>query len=154
MTILDDDQQNEDEQLDLSAPETRPTGRWNSMGVPGERSKDFRNALRRLAGMLGPMWVVLAIVVVIAVTSATLNVFGPRVLGHGTDIIISGVESGQGINFGELHHTLYVALVLYEFPEHSSEIAEYVVTPALVRHRLFARGKKVLRKDDSRRETA
>ncbi len=44
--------------------------------------------------------------------------------------------------------------VLYEYPEHAGEIAEYVVTPELVRHRTFHRGKKVLRKDDVRRETA
>jgi ATP-dependent Clp protease ATP-binding subunit ClpX len=44
--------------------------------------------------------------------------------------------------------------VLYEFPEHAGEISEYVVTPELVRHRLFARGKKTLRKDETRRETA
>ncbi|HVR75401.1 MAG TPA: ATP-dependent Clp protease ATP-binding subunit ClpX, partial [Planctomycetota bacterium] len=44
--------------------------------------------------------------------------------------------------------------VLYEFPEHVGEISEYVVTPELVRHRLFTRGKKTLRKDETRRETA
>lgn len=45
--------------------------------------------------------------------------------------------------------------VLYEIPDHVEEIAEYVVTPELVRHRTFNRGKKILRgKEDSRRETA
>jgi ATP-dependent Clp protease ATP-binding subunit ClpX len=45
--------------------------------------------------------------------------------------------------------------VLYEFPDHAHEVSEYVVTPELVRHRSFQRGKKVLRKDqDIRRETA
>jgi ATP-dependent Clp protease ATP-binding subunit ClpX len=46
--------------------------------------------------------------------------------------------------------------VLYELPEHASEIAEYIVTPDLVRYRAFNRGKKVARKDkdDPRRETA
>ena len=44
--------------------------------------------------------------------------------------------------------------VLYEFPDHVSEVVEYVVTPDLVRHRSYNRGKKVTRKDDSRRETA
>ena len=44
--------------------------------------------------------------------------------------------------------------VLYEYPEHVKEIGEYVVTPELVRHRMFAKGKKVLRKPEGRRETA
>jgi len=43
--------------------------------------------------------------------------------------------------------------VLYELPDHMKDLAEYVVTPELVRHRTFARGKKVLRKGE-RRETA
>ena len=70
MTIIDE---YEDEELDLSAPETRAAGRWNSAGVPGERSKDFKNALRRLGRMLGPMWIVLGFV---AVVLATTNVVG------------------------------------------------------------------------------
>jgi ATP-binding cassette, subfamily B, multidrug efflux pump len=116
MTILrgpDQDQAQEDEDLDLAAPEIRAAGRWNSAGVPGERSKDFKSALRRLGGLLGPMWLVLVVVALIAVVSATLNVFGPRVLGHGTDIIVRGVISHQGVDFGALHHVLYQAFALY-----------------------------------------
>lgn len=45
--------------------------------------------------------------------------------------------------------------VLYEFPDHADEIAEYVVTPEVVRNPSFARGKRVSRtQDGSRRETA
>src|SRR5450755_3473028 len=100
MTLIDDHDQ---EEVDLAAPETRAAGRWNSAGVPGERSKDFRGAVRRLGGMLGPMWIVLVIVGVVSVASATLNVFGPRVLGHGTNVIVAGVRAHH-MNFGALHH--------------------------------------------------
>jgi len=62
MTLIDDTEEQDSEEIDLSAPETRAAGRWNSAGVPGERSKDFKNALRRLIRMLGPMRFVLAIV--------------------------------------------------------------------------------------------
>jgi ATP-dependent Clp protease ATP-binding subunit ClpX len=44
--------------------------------------------------------------------------------------------------------------VLYEFPDQADKIAEYVVTPELVREKVFARGKKVQRKLPPRRETA
>src|SRR5689334_11749943 len=98
MTLLDDTQY-EEEELDLAAPETRAAGRWNSAGVPGERSKDFRRAIRRLIQMLGPMKVVLVVVAGVAIVSATLNVFGPKVLGHATNVIVSGVTSGKGIDF-------------------------------------------------------
>ncbi|HEX5097362.1 MAG TPA: hypothetical protein VFX21_15145, partial [Acidimicrobiia bacterium] len=109
MTLIE----TEDEELDLAAPETRAAGRWNTVGVPGERSKDFRRALRRLSHMLGRNWIVLGFVAFVAVVSATANVFGPKVLGHATDIIISGVSGGQGVDFGELHEVLLEALALY-----------------------------------------
>jgi ATP-binding cassette subfamily B multidrug efflux pump len=133
MTLIDDhEEHDEQDELDLSAPEIRAAGRWNSAGVPGERSKDFRNALRRLGRMLGPMWIVLAIVAVVAVASATLNVFGPRVLGHGTDIIIRGVIT-HNMDFGALHHVLIQALELYVASSLLSIIAAYMLAGVIQR---------------------
>src|SRR3954452_18729130 len=111
MTLIDDFEENEE--LDLASPEIRAAGRWNSAGVPGERSKDFKSALRRLGRMLGPMWIILVVVAVIAVISATLNVFGPRVLAHGTNLIVEGIPPPGCIDFGEFHHVLYQAVLLY-----------------------------------------
>ena len=81
--------------------------------MPGMRSKDFSKALKRLAKMLGRQWIVLAAVIVLAVASAFFNVLGPRVLGHGTDIIVKGSFGGGGIDFSALHHTLEQALAVY-----------------------------------------
>ena len=58
MTALDETQglgaENE-EDIDLAAPETRAAGRWGpSVGVPTERSQNFGKAVRRLAQMMGP----------------------------------------------------------------------------------------------------
>ncbi len=132
MTLLDDTQY-EDEELDLAAPETRAAGRWNSAGVPGERSKDFRSAIRRLFRMLGPMKVVLVVVAVVAIASATLNVLGPKVLGHATDVIITGLTSGQGIDFGELHRVLMVAVLLYATSAALSIVASYMLAGVIQR---------------------
>jgi ATP-binding cassette subfamily B protein len=131
MTIVDD--QHEHEDLDFSAPETRAAGRWNSAGVPGERSKDFKSSLRRLGGLLGPMWVVLVVVAVVAIASATLNVFGPRVLGHGTDIIVRGVLGHRGIDFGALHHVLFQAFELYAASSALSIVAAYLLAGVIQR---------------------
>src|SRR5260221_6888204 len=122
----------ESEELDLAAPETRAAGRWNSAGVPGERSKDFKNAVRRMIQMLGPMRFVLGIVVAIAVTSATLNVFGPRVLGHGTDLIIGGFKQHH-MNFGALHHVLFQAVALYATSSALSIVAAYMLAGVIQR---------------------
>src|SRR5690349_124597 len=103
----------EEEELDLASPDMRAAGRWNSAGVPRERSPDFRHALRRLAEMIGPLWGVLVVVVLVAVASAVLNVLGPRVLGHATDIIITGEFVHHQIDFEALHRTLFEAIALY-----------------------------------------
>src|SRR5258708_4575944 len=133
MTIIDDQEEHEEaEELDLAAPEVRAAGRWNSAGVPGERSKDFKNAVRRLGRMLGPMWVVLGMVFVIAVTSATLNVFGPLVLGHGTDIIVRGVKTHH-MDFNALHRVLRNALLLYGASSLLSIVASYMLAGIIQR---------------------
>jgi len=132
MTLIDDPQQ-QDEELDLAAPETRAAGRWNSAGVPGERSKDFRKAIRRLLTMLGPMWVVLVMVVIVAVISATLNVFGPKVLGHGTNIIVAGLTHPGGIDFNALHRTLLLAVALYAASAALSISASYMLAGIIQR---------------------
>jgi ATP-binding cassette subfamily B protein len=131
MTLVDDHW--EHEEVDLAAPETRAAGRWNSAGVPGERSRDFRTALRRLTDMLGRNWIVLAIVFVLAVASAAFNVIGPRVLGHGTDIIVNGTVSGQGIDFGALHRTLLQALFVYAVSSALSIVASYLLAGVIQR---------------------
>jgi ATP-binding cassette subfamily B multidrug efflux pump len=122
----------EHDDLDFAAPETRAAGRWNSAGVPGERSKDFKTAVRRMARLLGPMWIVLAIVALVAVASATLNVFGPRVLGHGTDIIVRGVFQHH-MDFGALHHVLLQAFGLYAGSSGLSIIAAYMLAGVIQR---------------------
>jgi ATP-binding cassette subfamily B protein len=113
MTVVDEKHDEEEEELSLAAPETRAAGRWNSAGVPTERSKDFKNAVRRLAQLLKPERPILFVVAVIAITSAALNVLGPRVLGHGTDIIFRGVVGHRGIDFNGLHRVLFQAVALY-----------------------------------------
>ena len=133
MTVVDKPQEADEEELDLAAPEIRAAGRWNSAGVPGERSKDFKSALRRLGGLLGPMWLVLVVVALVAICSATLNVFGPRVLGHATDIIVGGVVGGRGINFGALHHVLLQAFMLYAASSLLSILAGYLLAGVVQR---------------------
>ncbi len=63
--------------------------------------------------LLGTDRVTIVIVVVFAIVSAALNVFGPRVLGHATDLIIKAVFSHKRIAFGQLHHVLIQAGELY-----------------------------------------
>jgi len=121
----------------LPASETRPVGRWNAAGVPAEKSKDFSRAVRRLGRLLVVERAVLVVIGMVAVTSAVLNVLGPRVLGHGTDIIVSGATSRGGIDFGRLHGVLFEAAGLYGASALLSLASGYLL--AGVVHRLMWR---------------
>ena len=132
MTVVDE-RHDEDEQPDLAAPDTRAAGRWHSAGVPTEKSKDFRTTVRRLGGLLKPEHGILLVVAVVAITSATLNVLGPRVLGRGTDIIFRGVVTHRGIAFGRLHHVLLEAVALYVASAVLSNLAAYLIAGVVQR---------------------
>jgi ATP-binding cassette, subfamily B, multidrug efflux pump len=114
MTVTDDRTADDDApKVDLTAPDTRAAGRWNSAGMPTERSDQFGLAVRRLGLLLRPERPILVVVLVTAIVSAFLNVLGPRVLGWGTDVIIDGVQSPTGIDLGRLHRVLLLAIGLY-----------------------------------------
>ncbi|HMC40424.1 MAG TPA: ABC transporter ATP-binding protein, partial [Acidimicrobiales bacterium] len=102
----------QDDAARVSPTETRPVGRFNAIGVPTERSKNFGAAVRELGRLLSSERGRLILVAVLSVGSVVSQVFGPKVLGHGTDLIIRGIGHGH-IDFGRLHGVLIEALVLY-----------------------------------------
>ena len=104
-----------EEKVRPPAAETRggfASGRMSSAAVPLEKSMNFGPSTKRLLRRMGPERSRLALVVALAVVSVSLVVLGPRVLGHATDLIVSGI-SGGGIDFTALHETLLTALGLY-----------------------------------------
>jgi ATP-binding cassette subfamily B multidrug efflux pump len=109
VTTLD----NKREELrNLRPDETRPAGRWNAIGVPGERSRDFWAVVARLGRLLAVERLRMAIVAVTSVGGVVANVFGPKVLGHGTDVIIQGFIR-RHMDFGRLDSILLEAAGLY-----------------------------------------
>ena len=62
-------------------------GRWGAVGMPLERSKDFKNSTRRLAARLRPEGLGVAGVLILAVSSVSLAVIAPRILGSATNVI-------------------------------------------------------------------
>ena len=102
------------EKLREIPPQTRrPVAGPGGFGIPTERSNDFGRAVRRLWQLLSPDRPRLALIVVMALTSTVLNVIGPLVLGHATDVVVDGVTAGEGIDFGELHATLLTVGLVY-----------------------------------------
>ncbi|GLY94296.1 multidrug ABC transporter ATP-binding protein [Actinoplanes sp. NBRC 103695] len=60
-------------------------------GAPAEKLKDFKGSLLRLLGLLRPHKVQAGAVLLLGITSVFLTVLGPRLLGHATDVVFSGV---------------------------------------------------------------
>ena len=92
--------------------ETRPAGRWNAVGIPTERTRDFGTVVKRLVRLLVAERLRLTLVAVTSVGGVVLNVLGPRVLANGTNIIVSGFIH-RHINFARLDRVLIEALLLY-----------------------------------------
>ncbi len=91
-------------------------GRFHSVGVPTERSKDFQGTASRLSERMRTERRGVVIVITLAVVSATMVVFGPKVLGWATDEVFDGITGRNGpagIDFGRLHRILLFALALY-----------------------------------------
>jgi ATP-binding cassette subfamily B protein len=108
-------------------------GRWGSAGMPLERSKDFKNSSRRLAARLRPEGFGVLLVLLLAVSSVTLYVIGPRILGRATNVIVQGVVGGQGIEFGRLHRILFVAALVYATSAVLSYLQSYILAGVVQR---------------------
>ncbi|HEX3542401.1 MAG TPA: ABC transporter ATP-binding protein [Acidimicrobiales bacterium] len=86
-----------------------------AFGVPLQRSENSGQTLRRLASRLRPEAVRVVGVIILALGGVAFSVIGPKLLGDATDIIVKGLVHGgvRSINFGRLHHLLWVVVGLY-----------------------------------------
>ncbi|MEZ5244911.1 MAG: ABC transporter ATP-binding protein [Acidimicrobiales bacterium] len=112
MTSTDDDSKRtseEDRRIMENAgnPSERTRSFGSGMAMPTVRSENFTASLRRLWVILTPERARVWIVAFLAVSSVSLVVIGPRLLGRATDVIVDGLRSPDGIDFDELHSTLF-----------------------------------------------
>lgn len=94
-------------------PRTGFAGRFQAAGMPTEKSENFNQSARRLAGRLAPERLRVTLVLLMAVVSVTFYVFGPKILGNATNVIVTGVFTGGKIDYAKLHRTLLLAMGLY-----------------------------------------
>ncbi|PZF82009.1 ABC transporter ATP-binding protein [Jiangella anatolica] len=76
-------------------PLGRGGGPFGGMAGPPQKALDFVPSAKRLLGRLAPERAGVALVIALALVSVTLNAIGPRLLGHGTDLIFQGVIGRQ-----------------------------------------------------------
>ncbi|GCE75202.1 multidrug ABC transporter ATP-binding protein [Cellulomonas biazotea] len=70
-------------------------GPMGGMGMPGEKSMDFRGSGARFLRELRPERVPLVAVIVLGVASVVLAVTGPKLLGNATNVIFNGIIGQQ-----------------------------------------------------------
>jgi ATP-binding cassette, subfamily B, multidrug efflux pump len=81
----------------MTAPARRPmvggppAVRMMMGAAPTEKLQDFKGSTKRLLGLLKPQRVLVGVILFFGICSVFLSVLGPRLLGHATDIIFSGV---------------------------------------------------------------
>jgi ATP-binding cassette subfamily B multidrug efflux pump len=113
-------------------------GRFGPAG-PGEKSEDFVGSTRRLLATMGPERKWAGVVLFCAIGSVSLSVLGPKILGHGTDIIVRGIFPGRSINFAALRNVLLGVLVLYLVSAVLSYLQSYVLAGVVQRTMLRLR---------------
>jgi ATP-binding cassette subfamily B protein len=97
-------------------PDARPAaspGPMRAIGMPAEKSKDFGGSTKRLLARMRVERARSIAVLVFALISVTLTVLGPKILGHGTDLIFNAVRGHRRIDFPALRGVLLTVLALY-----------------------------------------
>ncbi len=76
---------------DKVKPQGGHMGHGNAMGKPVEKAKDFKGTLKRLIGYLKPQRKKFILVFALAILATVFNVFGPKIMGEATNILIDGL---------------------------------------------------------------
>ncbi|WP_374204840.1 ABC transporter ATP-binding protein [Pseudonocardia sp. WMMC193] len=68
---------------------------WMGAGQPVEKAETFTPSAKRLVRRLAPERLGVLAVLALGVISVALNVIGPKILGHATDLIFAGIIGAQ-----------------------------------------------------------
>jgi ATP-binding cassette subfamily B multidrug efflux pump len=120
-------------------------GPGGGVGIPAERSENFGVTLGRLGELLGRERPRLVAVLVLVVTSVTLVVLGPRLLGEATNIIFEGYFRPEGIDFAALHRQLIIVAVIY-FTSWALSFSQSYILAGVVQRSMYTLRESVERK--------
>lgn len=110
-----------------------PMGGHGMRGA-GEKAKDFKGTMKKLASYLKPYTLSIIIVFIFAIGSAAFSIVGPKILGNVTTEIFSGLMdkvkgvADGGIDFSYIANTLLLLLGLYLISALFSFIQTFVMT--------------------------
>ncbi len=110
-----------------------PGGPGPGMMQAGEKAKDFKGTIRKLAQYLSVYKWSILIVVIFAIASTIFAIVGPKILGKATTKLFEGVMNmvrgtGEGIDFAYIAQILLFLLGIYAVSSLFSYIQGYIMT--------------------------
>ncbi|WP_373370821.1 ABC transporter ATP-binding protein [Lederbergia panacisoli] len=93
----------------------------------GEKPKEFKKTLRRLAGYLKPRKYQLIFVSIAAIFSTLFNVISPKLLGDATTSIFGSITKGTGIDFTFLSKLIFILIGLYILSALFAYLQQYIM---------------------------
>ncbi len=116
----------------------RPAGRKGPMGggpmgaMGGEKAKDFKGSVKKLAGYMSQFKISLIFVMLFAVGSTVFAIVGPKILGNVTTDLFQGlvkkINGTGGIDFDSIGRTLLMLLGIYVISMVFSFIQGFIMT--------------------------
>ncbi|MCM3714149.1 ABC transporter ATP-binding protein/permease [Alkalihalobacillus oceani] len=116
--------------------------------MPGEKPKEFKKTLRRLARYLKPQAGKLILVGIAALVGTLFNVISPKLLGDATSSLFDSFVQSVGVDFAFLGQLLFWLLVLYTVSSLFMYVQQYVM--AGVSQRMIASMRKEVNEKLSR----
>ncbi|GAB2701389.1 ABC transporter ATP-binding protein [Paenibacillus thermoaerophilus] len=111
-----------------------PPGRGpGMMGMPGQKAKNFKAALRRLIGYMKPHRIALGVVCLTAVLSTVFAIVSPKLMGEATTKLFEGMmgkarrEPGAAIDFAGIADIILVLVALYAFSALFAYVQQHVM---------------------------
>jgi len=117
-----------------------PPGRGGPMGargpgiqMQGEKARDFKGTMSKLAQYLSAYKVLIGVVVIFAIASTIFTIVGPKVLGTATTKLFEGVVNqlsgtGKGIDFEYIGNVVLLMIGLYIVSAIFSYIQGWIMT--------------------------
>ena len=103
-----------------NSAQRRPRGPMGHgpMSMAGEKPKDFKGSMKKLARHLARYKFRILAVLVFAVASMIFAIIGPKILGRATNTLVEGIMgkitgTGSGIDFDKISGILLFLLLLY-----------------------------------------
>ncbi|WP_425348929.1 ABC transporter ATP-binding protein [Halalkalibacter urbisdiaboli] len=118
----------------------RPFGAPGPGMMPGEKPKEFKRTLARLASYLKPRKKQLIFVAIAAFFSTLFNVISPKLLGDATSSLFESFTTGTGVDFSFIGNLLLVLVGLYSLSSLFAFLQQYIM--ASVSQRTIAEMRK------------